>query len=43
MNKPVYFPPESEVIEMCQEKAILTDSLVGRANVGYSDNEMEEL
>ena len=43
MKKLVYFPPEAEAIEMCQEEAILTDSLTGRANVGYSDHEMEEL
>jgi hypothetical protein len=43
MVKQMYFPPEAEVIVVRQEMAFLQDSVVGRADNGYDDNEMEEL
>ena len=43
MVKQQYFPPETEVVVVRQEKAFLQDSVVGRADNGYDDNEMEEL
>lgn len=43
MNKHVYFPPESEIIDLRQEEAFLIDSLTGRADNQYDTNVMEEL
>ena len=43
MVKQMYFPPEAEVIVVRQEMAFLQCSVVGRADNGYDDNEMEEL
>ena len=43
MNKHVYFPPESEILDLRQEEAFLIDSLTGRADNQYDTNVMEEL
>jgi|GEM_PF-5129548 len=36
-----YCVPKAELIEICQEKAVL--SAEGRADNGYQDNEMDPL
>ena len=44
MHGKMYCPPVAEVLMVREERGFLTDSdQVGRADVGYTDNEMEEL
>ena len=44
MHGKMYCPPVAEVLTVREERGFLTDSdQVGRADVGYTDNEMEEL
>ena len=43
MNKTSYEHPETEVLEVRIERAVLSGELTGRADVDYDDNVMEGL